>query len=99
MYIIGGNLRLSEQHFFITNFDDFSNWKVFSEPEITNIFIPFWFKMSHSAMLMLNFSDSFKGQSWNGFLKKRELIAGNFKQQMTWPRNENYITKWSEGEK
>ena len=50
--------------------------------------------MFHSAMLMLDFSDSFKGQSWNGFLKKRELIAGNFKQQMTWPRNENYITKW-----
>ena len=73
--------------------------KYWNEPEITNIFIPFWFKMSHSAMLMLNFSDSFKGQSWNGFLKKRELIAGNFKQQMTWPRNENYITKWSVGGK
>ena len=34
-------------------------------------------------MLMLDFSDSVKGQSWNGFLKKRELIASNFKQQMT----------------
>ena len=43
-----------------------------------------WFRMSHSAiMLMLDFSDSVKGQSWNGFLKKRELIASNFKQQMT----------------
>ena len=42
-------------------------------------------EISRSLSNPLNFSDS-KGQSWNGFLKKRELIAGNFKQQTTWPR-------------